>query len=87
MTKKHFIELADVIRKPGMLPATIDIVVDDALPVDADVMMKVALKRKLLDAIALDLADFCKSQNYRFDRGRWLAYIAGECGPNGGKIK
>ena len=33
------------------------------------------------------LADFCKSQNPRFDRSRWLAYIAGECGPNGGKIK
>lgn len=31
------------------------------------------------------LADFCESQNPRFDRERWLGYIAGECGPNGGK--
>lgn len=31
------------------------------------------------------LADFCASQNPAFDRARWLAYIAGDCGPNGGK--
>ncbi len=30
------------------------------------------------------LADFCKAQNPRFNRARWLAYINGECGPNGG---
>jgi hypothetical protein len=30
------------------------------------------------------LADFCKSQNSNFIRERWLSYIAGECGPNGG---
>jgi hypothetical protein len=30
------------------------------------------------------LADFCKSQNPEFKRERWLAYIAGECGKNGG---
>lgn len=33
------------------------------------------------------LADFCKSQNSQFNRERWLAYIAGECGPNGGTIR
>lgn len=32
------------------------------------------------------LADFCGSQNPRFDRQRWLDYIAGLCGPNGGKV-
>lgn len=32
------------------------------------------------------LADFCKSQNGQFNRKRWLAYIAGECGPNGGEV-
>jgi hypothetical protein len=31
------------------------------------------------------LADFCAAQNPRFNRERWLGYIAGECGPNGGK--
>jgi len=30
------------------------------------------------------LADFCKSQNSNFMRDRWLDYIAGKCGPNGG---
>ncbi len=33
------------------------------------------------------LADFCLEQNPRFDRNRWLNYIAGTCGPNGGKVK
>ena len=33
------------------------------------------------------LANFCHSQNSQFDRSRWLAYIAGECGPNGGAVK
>ncbi len=33
------------------------------------------------------LADFCETQNPRFNRSRWLSYIAGECGKNGGKLK
>ena len=33
------------------------------------------------------LADFCAAQNHAFNRERWLAYVAGECGPNGGKRK
>lgn len=33
------------------------------------------------------LAEFCEEQNPRFDRERWLAYIAGECGQNGGRVK
>ena len=31
------------------------------------------------------LANFCHSQNPRFMRDRWLSFIAGECGPNGGQ--
>lgn len=30
------------------------------------------------------LADFCQSQNTRFNRDRWIDYIYGKCGPNGG---
>lgn len=30
------------------------------------------------------LADFCLDINSAFKRGRWLEYIAGHCGPNGG---
>lgn len=33
------------------------------------------------------LADFCQSQNPRFNRDRWVMYINGECGKNGGKVK
>lgn len=33
------------------------------------------------------LASFCKAQNPNFNRDRWLAYIAGQCGPNGGAVK
>ena len=33
------------------------------------------------------LGTFCDRQNPRFDRSRWVRYIAGECGPNGGKVK
>ena len=32
------------------------------------------------------LARFCASANPRFRRKRWLDYIAGRCGPNGGAI-
>lgn len=31
------------------------------------------------------LAEFCRQQNVFFDRDRWMGYIAGTNGPNGGK--
>ena len=33
------------------------------------------------------LADFCAQQNPNFDRSRWLGYISGENGPNGGSAR
>jgi hypothetical protein len=33
------------------------------------------------------LSNFCHSQNPRFNRERWIGYIKGECGSNGGKVK
>ena len=33
------------------------------------------------------LADFLDTQNPRFNRDRWIGYIRGENGPNGGKVK
>lgn len=33
------------------------------------------------------LARFCKRQNSAFNKQRWLDYIDGKCGPNGGKKK
>ncbi len=39
----------------------------------------------LFDGYQLNtLADFCQSQNPNFMRERWLDYLAGKCGPNGG---
>lgn len=35
----------------------------------------------------LHLANYCQSQNQNFMRSRWLRYIQGECGPNGGRIR
>jgi len=32
------------------------------------------------------ISDVCLSQNPNFKPSRWLDYINGECGPNGGKI-
>ena len=34
-----------------------------------------------------DLAHYCRRMNPAFNESRWLAYIAGQCGPNGGEIK
>ena len=33
------------------------------------------------------LADFCAAQNPAFNRSRWLAYVAGECGPEGASAR
>jgi len=33
------------------------------------------------------LADFCGSENPNFKRDRWLSFIAGEVGPNGGTVR
>ena len=64
MSKKHFIQLADMIRRVN------------AEPFGRGIFRRIQI---------LALAQFCASQNPAFDRARWLAYIAGECGPNGGK--
>ena len=34
-----------------------------------------------------EICQFCKSQNFNFNRERFLDYLAGECGPSGGKVK
>lgn len=71
MTNKHFIELADAIRSYNEI----------AFPSGTNI----ASPLQFTHTQVLALADFCKSQNSQFNRERWLAYIAGECGPNGGK--
>lgn len=38
------------------------------------------------DSAVASLAGFCEEQNPRFNRHRWLGYIAGTNGRNGGKV-
>lgn len=33
------------------------------------------------------IADYFAAVNPRFNRERWLDYIDGKCGPNGGRVK
>ena len=81
MTKKHFIELADVVRaaKPRTPNSNRSDLSDKWKGWDQGMQDQWETMRDRL-------ADFCQSQNSRFDRERWLAYIAGGCGPNGGKV-
>lgn len=37
--------------------------------------------------IAEAVADACEASNPLFKRDRWLSYLAGECGPDGGEGK
>ena len=40
------------------------------------------------DSYAIEsLAEYCKDMNPRFNKERWLDYIAGKCGKNGGAVK
>ena len=73
MTKKHFIALADAIREHNR--------------VIVNVWGANGGRMSFSDEELHALAHFCQSQNPRFDRERWLGYIAGTCGPNGGTIK
>jgi hypothetical protein len=84
MSKQDFVKLADVLKR------TRPIVDDEYNSPQVD-----RLPGKIKDRTRLEqwemlrdqLADFCQSQNPRFMRDRWLAYIAGECGKNGGTVK
>lgn len=71
MTKKHFIALADAIKGHNQYYFCDGRLIDGAFT----------------DQLLGVLASFCKSQNTRFDRDRWLGYIRGENGPSGGSIK
>jgi len=49
----------------------------------ADHLRGLDVPEPVLDAIIA----FCHDRNPRFNQQRWLDYLKGECGPNGGKIK
>ena len=73
MSKKDFIALADTIREHNQRKL-------NAFGHNAG---RMSFSPEEIET----LADFCRSQNSNFMRGRWLAYIAGECGSNGGAVK
>jgi hypothetical protein len=71
MSKQDFIALADTIKA--------QIAREQSYPG--------AVQRPFTFGQVQILADFCQSQNSNFKRDRWLSYINGDCGPNGGAIK
>lgn len=72
MSKKHFILLADYIRAAQMRGKR------ENGSYTSEYFSPAQLQQ---------LASFCQEANPRFNRERWLAYIAGECGPKGGTRK
>lgn len=71
MTKKHIIALADVIRRANSIPST------ERPGETVEHFTPHAIQK---------LADFCAAQNPTFMRSRWMDYLAGKCGPNGGAL-
>lgn len=72
MSKQDFVALADAIR---LELCGFRMVYDENTP---DVPVS-----KVIET----LASFCERQNSNFMRERWIDYIAGKCGKNGGAIK
>jgi len=72
MSKKDFIALANAIREHN-----VDLDRNSSL---GDGHTTKAFNESQINT----LADFCQTQNPEFKRGRWLGYIAGENGQNGG---
>ena len=74
MTKKHFIALADKIREHNSFCTSHEWKAMDPA-------------NRFTTEQLNTLADFCAAQNPQFNRERWLDYIAGKVGPNGGRVK
>ena len=49
----------------------------------ADALRFVKVPPPVLEA----LVEFCHTQSRHFNEARWRGYLAGKCGPNGGKLK
>lgn len=78
MTKQNFIALADTIRQakpistlPGMSPF--------GEGYDAG-------RASMWGYMCEVMADYCAAQSTQFNRDRWLGYIDGTNGPNGGAM-
>lgn len=72
MTKKHFIALADAMRRARPDEGSSEYAI-------------IAMKQWEQDV--RHVANFCQGQSPNFKWDRWMDYIAGKCGSNGGKVK
>jgi hypothetical protein len=70
MTKQHFIALADALR--------------ETRPIQTDDSLLHQTEEWQWNQDVQAIASVCARANSRFNRERWLGYIRGECGPNGG---
>ena len=72
MTKKHFIALADAVVEHNRIKRNV---------------FGANAERQCFNVEQLEaLADFCAEQSPLFKRDRWLGYIAGTNGKNGGPV-
>lgn len=87
MTKKHFIGLADALRrvKPKQYPREQHDEPDSRVAIECETIARYQLFT--WQQCVEKIADFCQSENSRFNRVRWMAYVNGDCGPNGGEVK
>ena len=79
MTKKHFIELADAVK--GITVPEPELITPEGSEdeiANAESRYHAMGQELMRGRVIQVLADFCANQNDRFDRERWLAYIAGE---------
>lgn len=75
MTQKHFIALADMMKK-----------VEERRKEAGPTALINTCGSAMYDVILHELAVFCEEQNPTFNSKLWYDYIAGICGPNGGKV-
>lgn len=76
MTKKHFIALANTFKARK-------------IQIDSEYSRSPLYHStaiRVWEQIVANMAVFCKLQNSQFNRERWMGYILGENGPNGGKL-
>jgi hypothetical protein len=74
MSKKHFIALADQMR-------------DVLTTRNGECSIRNGRVMVPADDVIGALCAFMRGQNGAFNESRWRAYLAGECGPSGGRIK
>lgn len=73
MSKKHFIALADALRRTKPIPPSEDEYGDG--------------QENQWEQDVEEISAVCRQFNPQFNKERWLGYINGDNGPSGGTIK